>query len=130
MRSKRYRHKHTHTHTHKYNHSFTYTLIYTHVDIIVHTLTYSRTHMHTAQASLWYEGRRLVLSSEEFPLNHAHPSRLSSIKTPPKFYLFDDAFVVVQVCRTSRRYKLDIFFANSCTISIVSSPAFQCFMKC
>ena len=63
-------------------------------------LSLSFTHTHYGQASLWYEGRRLVFSSEEFPLSHAHPSRLSSIKTPPKFYLFEDAFVIVQVCTT------------------------------
>lgn len=78
--------------------------MYTHVDIAIHTHTHAHTHTHTrtAQSSLWYEGRRLVISSDEFPLNHAHPSRLSSIKTPPKFYLFDDAFVIVQVRAVQR----------------------------
>ena len=97
-----YSHLHVCTHTRIYHvHTLTFTT-YTHSHSHAHTHTH--THTHTTQASLWYEGRRLVLSSEEFPLSHAHPSRLSSMKTPPKFYLFDDAFVTVQVCNTRKIY--------------------------
>jgi hypothetical protein len=51
------------------------------------------------QSLLWFGGRRLVLSSDDVPLSMVQQSRLSisTLKTQPKYYLFTDAFVMVQV---------------------------------
>ncbi len=94
----------THSHPHILAHSHPHLLTYFthsrfHHTSFIHTLTlplHTLTHT-SSQSLLWFEDRRLVLSSDEVPLLLAQQGRLAAMKTAPKFYLFTDAFCILQV---------------------------------
>ena len=57
------------------------------------------------------------MSSEEVPLLLVPHNRLSinTLKTPPKFFLFMDAFVMVQVSED-----IILYMSNECVSSMIS----------